>query len=402
MSRLMLALALALAALPLRAADRADGGKVITAPVLPTAGAGVEKLPGAGLVSPLGLSQTGPSAGNTAVANAVLPGGGIAVPGAKAELGTKADLSGKNAVPKLAASAVAAAAQKETAAAQVNHAHPAASGGGTEHPLIEKAKEEARKLGTALELPPSDSDTVSRLGDMKTSGYTMLPAGTLVSQDQARNIAAAIDKEWKPGERPERRTIELRDEYKGWLRDMGGDGAGRGGVLEVMETLTKALRTALPEEDIEIRDVQLRLNYNKHEPDALHVDGGYITATIVLKGPGTLLYPMDANGIRELLAPLNAAAVITNSDRRRAVNIPGTVHSSPSERFYRPGLDDERRILIVRYKRRGQERPDQGAQEALREEDRRRVDRVKRFREVRGGKPPPPKKAWYDPRGWVE
>lgn len=349
------------------------------APSLPTI------APAAGVSAPQALpevaaplsapAQAGPAASAKVPGPVALPGGQIdgAAPAARSGgqvfgpapqqarpvFGKKGAAPASSETPALPASAVASAASPRGPPSSAAHAAQTPPGG-LDHPLIQRAKEEARKLGVSVETDgapdAAEREAALQLQLLRTRGWGVLPAGSVVKPRHAANIAAVIDRDWKRGELFFN-NWELYDEHKGWTRDAGGDAQGRGGARELLEDLTRRVQAALPGEDVEMRDATLRLRYQKMDRDFLHVDGGgYVTATITLKGPGTQLYDF-ARGVEEHAAPENAVALVTNIDRERAAGVDGTLHSSPSPDRYKPGKDGEERwVIIVRYKRKGQEK----------------------------------------------
>ncbi len=139
-------------------------------------------------------------------------------------------------------------------------------------------------------------------------------------------------------------------------------------VRSFVEGLTRELQAALPEENIAIRDVQIRVNPPPETGAKLHVDGGYITLTCALRGPGTVIYDDAGGRVRRLEAPPGAAAFVSNMDREFAVGFGGAVHAAPVS-----GTDG-RVVLIVRYKN-----PDQAetARDARTRQTERTAKRIK-------------------------
>lgn len=419
-ARALLAALLALSLAPARAAEQ-RAAEVSVVPSM--SGPGVQAAPLVtpqlnapltvpGISAPLnapaapgGAAAAGSPAQAAALSQPRAAAGGAAAPKASADaaLGRAPGVDAARAAalpPPLPAAAVRDARDPRPDAARAPPAGEAVSSpsDAADHPLIQRAREEARKLGaTPVESSAGDDRAVSReLGRLAgREGYALVPSGALVTPAIAANIAAEIDKKWDRRTDSMFNTWELQDEFKGWLRDVGGDAEGRGGARQVVEALTKHLQDALPGEAVTLRDSQLRLRYKKQDNDVLHVDGGYLTATITLKGPGTLLYLQTADGgLKEVMAPVGAVAVVTNVDRERATGIPGTVHSSPTSDRYKPS-DDERWILIVRYKRAGQPGATPAESERLKASHDRARARAQRLRDAKN---PPAKKPAS--RGW--
>jgi hypothetical protein len=414
-SRLLLSALLALALSPARAADRQSADvPVVPAVVVPAVNAAPSLTPTLGapltvptLSSPLGAPSAQVQAGAGGPrAQAMAPDqarAAAALPLAASKAAASASNTSSAVPPSLPQSPIRGPDSAAQAAAPLAAGASATAADASDHPLIQRAKAEAAKLGTtAVESGSAASGVAEQaLSRLNTrDGYALVPPGALVTPEIAGNIGAAIDKTWSRNTDSLFNTWELHDEYKGWMRDVGGTD-GRGGARELVEALTKQLQAAMPGEAITLRDAQLRLRYKKQDSDVLHVDGGYVTATITLKGPGTLLYPQSANGaISELESPVGAVAVVTNIDRERATGIPGTVHSSPTSDRYRPGRDDERWVLIVRYKRAGQPAATDSERYALKTAHDRSRGRVQRMRDAKNvpAKSPPAKKParnWF-------
>jgi hypothetical protein len=408
-----------LAAAPARSAERAaDAVPVVQvgAPQGPAAASLPSVSPTAGVGAPRALAsvsaplsapaQAGPAAGATLAAPAALAGGqvngaasaapsgsrvfGAAPQQARPVFGKKGAAPVASPTPALPASAVASAASPR-GPPSASHASEAQLGG-ADHPLIQRAKEEARKLGVSAQTDgapdaAAERETALQLQLLRTRGWGVLPAGSVVTPQRAANIAAEVDRDWQRGG-----TVfnnwELYDEFKGWRKDVGADAQGRGGTRELLEDLTRRVQAALPGEDIELRDAMLRLRYQKMDSDFLHVDGGgYITATIALKGPGTQIYDF-ADGVQEHVAPLNAVALITNVDRERAMNIDGTLHSSPSPARYTPARDnDERRVIIARFKRKGQPKATDAERERFERRQKIKQSLAQGWRDKKSGRP---------------
>lgn len=379
----LLVLALLLLAAPLRAGDRAGDRKAAprTAPQITVTP--LQPLP---YVSPLvGNVPSGVALPQTAQAQAGAAAA-LNAPAAAAVSRDRAVPLTNTAVPALPAPVLVpqTAAQPPPSAAAAPSAAASEDSGGASHPLVQRVKDEARKLGTAAYEDAPKPDVERELAQLRTRGWSLLPAGSIVTPALASSINRYVDanKDKVPFN-----TWELQDEYKGTLRDAGG-------TKELIDEVTRRLQAALPGEGITLRDAQLRVRPpDARDSDMLHVDGGYITFTITLKGPGTLLYDVDAKGnVRELEAPVNSVAIITNTDRERATGVAGTVHSSPSPSFFRDQISD-RRVLIVRYKRAGQERAKDDEREPLRRKQEARKALAQRHRDSL--RPPPKERKGF-------
>ncbi len=227
-------------------------------------------------------------------------------------------------------------------------------GGRSGNRLVQRVREEAAKLGvTGFEEPPDEA--VSALASMRTEGFSIVSAGALVTAADVAAINAEIDSYEK--DRPRMITtwsLYGNDKPGEWdAHELRRWQPKNGGASKPVIDRIRALLSGALDEDIELRDASMRIGYADLENP--HVDGGgYITVTVTLQGPGTLIYRIERDGrVEELEAPIGAAAFVTNTERQQAMGIPGTVHSSPTPDHYRghpAGV--QRRLLILRFKRR--------------------------------------------------
>jgi hypothetical protein len=276
---------------------------------------------------------------------------GASATGHSAEVSAKAPAMGANisaTAPLLPVSAMGVEPSAVVRAAASIRAEPAVAGEASRHPLIDRVRAEAEKLGGSTVVSDVDAG-LSALRSMRTQGFSFVPREAAVQPQELRAINDQIDaghravQTWELYGPPGRWTsrADPNNAHARMIPDNGGE------MRPVIDRITHLLRSALPSENLVLRDAQLRLSYEDNA--GIHVDsGGHITVTIALRGPGTLVYRVGAGGVvEELQAPLGAAAVITNLARQAALGIEGTVHSAPTKRFFKPG--EERRVLIMRY-----------------------------------------------------
>ena len=165
--------------------------------------------------------------------------------------------------------------------------------------------------------------------------------------------AAEIEAEFRAAE-PTRvagaTSWEIFKKYRrGWVAGRRSPTPGQAAVRR----LTALLRAALPDEDLELEDAEARLGDRGN--DGAHIDAAYLTVTIALRGPGTLIYVPGPDGrLREIEAPAGQAAVITNFLRQDMTRVPGTIHSAPTPDRFSGDEREQRRLIVVRYARRGQ------------------------------------------------
>lgn len=141
-------------------------------------------------------------------------------------------------------------------------------------------------------------------------------------------------------------VIELYDMPLGWKPDVGTRADGTGGFKELLEAAEAALHASLPGEKFSMRDAHVRVIRNGLPGgEKIHADlGGYMTLTLALEGPGTVVYLNEAGRWTSFEAPTGAASVITNAERETVTGAEATIHSAPNRVLAR------RTVLIVRYK----------------------------------------------------
>lgn len=246
-------------------------------------------------------------------------------------------------------------------------------------PLAEGVDAAAAGLKTApsgLSRAPSAAVKTLRagLGD-KSKGYAVLAPGSIVPTADTDALLATI-RAGASQKHSAFRGIELYKQGTGW--NIEGQHA-RIFAKEiqasrpVVEKLAQALREALPEENLEIRDAEIRITYDEKPSGgrALHTDlGGAVTMTFALAGPGTDIYePLENGAASHARAPPLAATFITSMEREAATGVPATVHGAPdtvvSERvlllihFHNPAVRDrleKDKALIERVRRLGDAR----------------------------------------------
>ncbi|TPW20204.1 MAG: hypothetical protein FD126_1923, partial [Elusimicrobia bacterium] len=167
-------------------------------------------------------------------------------------------------------------------------------------------------------------------------------------------------------------VIELYDTPLGWKTDVGARADGTGGFKELLQAAEAALHARLPGERFSMRDAHVRVVRNGLPGgEKIHADlGGYMTLTLALEGPGTVVYLNEAGRWTSFEAPTGAAAVITNAERETVTGAEATIHSAPNRVLAR------RTVLIVRYKPDVPLDPD--ARKAVLERAKRRADSARR------------------------
>jgi hypothetical protein len=195
-----------------------------------------------------------------------------------------------------------------------------------------------------------------------------------------------VERDWMKDGEPKFSQIPFEDRAQpAWAPRVVGI---RAALDPIIEELTGQLNAVLAGEDIEVRDVQLRLaTPDKPERQGIHVDlGGYMTATYALRGRGTILYRTLPDGrVQAMEAPTHSWAIINNLEREAATDIPGTVHDTPI-------TDRPRVLLIIRFVRRGQKIADD-ERKVYQERGRKRAAAVTTALANQGLKPAPPKKG---------
>lgn len=176
-------------------------------------------------------------------------------------------------------------------------------------------------------------------------------------------------------------VIELYDAPRGWKDDVGAKEDGTGGFKELLEAVAAELHAALPGERFSMRDAHVRVVRNGMPGgEKIHADlGGYMTLTLALDGPGTVLYLNEAGRWVRSEAPTGAVAVITNAEREVVAGAEATVHSAPNRVVAR------RTVLIVRYK--PDTALDPGVRQAVLERAKRRAESARRAFEPKPEEP---------------
>jgi hypothetical protein len=224
------------------------------------------------------------------------------------------------------------------------------------------------------------NDTGVRLEALKTEGYAQLPEYALMGEASDRRILDEIDSRYIRNGQPWASILELSQppsiHSNGETRwDDARHAPLNGLVKPFVERLTERLNLALPDENVRVRDVQIRIETKERAADTgIHVDfGGYLTATYALRGGGTDLYLTGPDGaVTAIRGPPHVAAVVTSKEREWATKILGTVHAAP-----RVGFGEQRVVVIIRYYRPGFTGEDMPAETS------RRLDEVLRQRGAR-------------------
>ncbi len=221
-------------------------------------------------------------------------------------------------------------------------------------PMQAAALAEARREASALGLPEeaktatkgsaASSAGAGALAALKNGGYAIVPPDEVPESLLEKQILRAIDRSLAKG--PGGFWLwEFLDQYSGaWQTNKRQTPELVADVRRFVESLTRALQAALPEEGIEIRDVQIRVDAPSKTDTDPHIDGAYITATCALRGPGTIIYDDAGGRVKRLQAPEGAVAFLSNMEREFARGIPGAIHTAPWS-----GTSG-RVVLIVRYK----------------------------------------------------
>jgi hypothetical protein len=171
---------------------------------------------------------------------------------------------------------------------------------------------------------------------------------------------------WELYEDPPQRNPRLAEDDK-WKANPGGREDGSGGIRGFLTRMDAELRQAMPGEDIELNDAQLRIaaSGDPSGPARVHIDfGNYVTLTLAYEGPGTNLFKMVNGRVVEIPQNTGDISVITNLDRVAMTGRQGTIHGAPRH-------NTQRVTLIVRWRI-----PDQDAvlSKADREKTRSRID----------------------------
>jgi len=236
---------------------------------------------------------------------------------------------------------------------------------------LAQARGEAANLGLPAE-PQAARAAANPLSALKNDGFAILSPQDVPDFFLESRILAAIEKHRTENASSSFWQWPFMEEGGRWRTDKRQTPELVADVRRFAEALTAELQDALPDENIQMRDVQIRVDPPPQTGAKLHVDGGYITATCALSGPGTVIYDDSGGRVRRLQAPQGAVAFVSNLDREFARNIPGAVHAAPTTETA------GRVILIIRYKRLGQEPA--SSDQRLRQNDRnaRRIKAVEK------------------------
>lgn len=225
-----------------------------------------------------------------------------------------------------------------------------------------------------------DEATDQELAKLNTAGYAVLAPGALMDAQAEAKVLEIVYKDWMRDGEPVFNALPFDDSTQPtWKARMASTNEAMGPVVAA---LAERLNKVLAGENIEVRDVQLRLsNPKKPERRGMHVDlGGYITATYALSGRGTILFRAQDGRVVAREAPTHTWAIITNLEREAETGIQGTVHDTPVS-------DGDRVLLIIRFRRAGQKLTD-AQKNAVTERSNTRLQRYQQSL-ARQGKPEP-------------
>jgi len=236
---------------------------------------------------------------------------------------------------------------------------------------LAQARGEAADLGLPAE-PQAARTAANPLSALANGGFAVLSPRDVPDFSLESRILNAIEKRRLDNASSSFWQWPFMEEGGRWRADKRQTPDLVADVRRFAEALTISLQDALPDEHIEMRDVQIRVDPPPQTGAKLHVDGGYITATCALSGPGTVIYDDAGGRARRLQAPPGAVAFVSDLDREFARNIPGAVHAAPT------AGTAGRVVLIIRYKRQGQ--APASSEQRLRQKDRndRRIKAVEK------------------------
>lgn len=200
----------------------------------------------------------------------------------------------------------------------------------------------------ALDDPATVAALRPRLAELSTKGYVILPA-ELISPERAATIQAELA---SPAAPLPRALWDVEQERTWSLRGSYATEEARSAFTQataLADEIHGLLSGALTEERLELGSAQARLTAGGPAGTTVarvpHPDGGYLTTTVALHGPGTVLYLPRGQGVFEAVpVPERAIAVITNPAREDATGAPTTLHASPSE----PVVD--RSLLVISHR----------------------------------------------------
>jgi hypothetical protein len=181
-------------------------------------------------------------------------------------------------------------------------------------------------LRAAVQMPRPDSQIVGRVRlRMMGRGFDFVPTPAVLDDVLLREVRTG-------------RMVLYVDSGRWWKFPRL---AGYGCWLE------RLLDAALPEEQLRLRELELR-----HEPagsedekiDRLHADGSYLRSVCTLYGPTTIY----RDGGKELSVPSGHTLLMTAMDRARAMRLRCTLHR-------RPGLGPERAVIVCSFEPRAEQ-----------------------------------------------
>lgn len=134
---------------------------------------------------------------------------------------------------------------------------------------------------------------------------------------------------------------------RGWLRPKGLEPRTAAEIRRLVERYTDGLELLLRGERFRLGDVELRRVVRGPcfvtEP---HLDGGWVTLSVTMRGPGTSLYRRA--GSRAVVVRTGEGGVlVSNRDREVALGVSAAMHSAPA------GQVRERVVLLVVYRTAG-------------------------------------------------
>lgn len=224
---------------------------------------------------------------------------------------------------------------------------------------------------------PSPDPVSQKLSKLRAQGYALVPLEAFITRESRDRIVAQIRERENPNKLPFRLPIAfgISPDSPGYFETPE--------AMELLRAVTERLERALPKEEFEADSAQFLhvLDASPHNSGP-HVDGFYLTVTVSLIGPGTVLYLIDqAGNVTEIKVPEGTVLVITNSEREEVLGIPSIVHSTPD------GKMRERVLFRLLYGSRQRVHDDTPEMDQLIAE---RVERVKAYRSARSSPPESP------------
>jgi hypothetical protein len=328
----------------------------LAVPVLPTAAPALSAPQATALAVPGAAAAAVPTAAQPAAAAAVLPAAlapaQLKTPAAAASPAVGTEQGGREALPAPGArGSLDGAAQATRGLDRVGAAEGAAAaslafdGSGQRRPFnaVQPANPGFGRR-PASGLAPSKAEPLPGLAE---KGWSVAAPGAFVPDGLAARFEAFMKaKRASVLDVHGSDVIELYDTPRGWKDDVAAREDGTGGFQELLAAVEAELHAALPGERFSMRDAHVRVVRNGLPGgEKIHADlGGYMTLTLALDGPGTVLYLNEAGRWVRSEAPTGAVAVITNAEREVAAGAEATIHSAPNRVVAR------RTVLIVRYK----------------------------------------------------